>query len=460
MDESLKLSEFLGLIKSTLDMSFGRQGFWVVAELSEWRKSGVHYYGELIEHDKSSKYPTAKIRCNCWASTANSLLSKFKQTSGETLRADMKVLVKVSVNFHESFGLSLNVMDIEPSFTLGDREVRKKEILDTLTKDKIINKNRDLMLPQDFTSVAVITSITAAGKGDFFEEADKLQDLGLCQFDIYEAVMQGKTCANSVKKAFVKISKKHAEYDAVVLIRGGGSQADLDWFNSIEPAVAVCNSQIPVFIGIGHERDSCVLDDICTKSFDTPSKVINYIANTIVDNANEAKYSYQSILKISKNTTSNNRMNIDNLYKSFTNKLDNYLLYLSDKTNYEYKGILSPTKSLTNIYSQTIESSYKRIIETNTNNIRYYNQCLDSQYKEIMSESKSQLAYYNQGSEYLYKQILSVSIEPTLNRGFSISTDINGKYITTKAQAVKQQNLTLKYQDGEIQVEVKNGNTK
>ena len=282
MQESLKLSEFLGLIKSTIEMGFGYDGYWIRAELSEWRRSGKHYYGELIEHDGISRYPVAKVRCNCWANKVDFIHRKFFSTTGETLRSDMKVMLKVAVSYHVSFGLSLNVIDIEPAFTLGDRQARKLEILETLTAKNIINKNKSLDIPQDFTRVAVITSTTAAGKGDFFEEADKLQDLGLCKFDIFEAKMQGQDCAVSVARAFDSIANKADKYDAIVLIRGGGSQADLDWFNNILPAESICNSEIPVMVGIGHERDTTVLDEVCTKKFDTPSKVINFITNTII----------------------------------------------------------------------------------------------------------------------------------------------------------------------------------
>ncbi|MFC4892700.1 exodeoxyribonuclease VII large subunit [Pseudofrancisella aestuarii] len=458
MNESLKLSEFLELIKSTIEMGFGYQGFWVVAELSEWRKSGHHYYGELIEHDGISKYPIAKIRCNCWANVANSILTKFKSVTGEHLKSDMKVLFKVAVNYHISFGLSLNIVDIDPSFTLGDREARKIGILDTLTKEGIVMKNKELELPLDFTNVAVITSSTAAGKGDFFEEAQKLETLGLCKFDIYEALMQGKDCALSVTKAFEKVAKKASNYDAIVLIRGGGSQADLDWFNNTSPARLVCKSKIPVLIGIGHERDSTVLDDICTKSFDTPSKVINYIANVIIDNASDAKYNYESIIKMTKNFVKFNKAKLENEYDTFRSQLENYLNHLDNKINNEYKNITSTGKVLVKGYSQIIESKYKRIFENSNSSLKYYNQNVTGQYKELMNYSKNILNYYGSSSDYLYRQILSVSIEPTLKRGFSITKSREGKFITTKEKASKQKNLIIVYSDGIVNVEVENGN--
>ena len=455
MQESLKLSEFLELIKSTIEMSFGYEGFWIVAELSEWRKSGRHYYGELIEHDGVSKYPVAKIRCNCWANKADYILRKFSSSTDEQLKSDMKVLLKVSVNYHISFGLSLNIIDIDPAFTLGDRQARKLEILQDLTKKGILEKNKNLNLPKEFTSIAVVTSLTAAGKGDFFEEADKLESLGLCEFDVFEAKMQGKDCAISVSNAFSKIMQKPDRYDAIVLIRGGGSQADLDWFNNILLAESICNSRLPVLVGIGHERDSTVLDDICTKRFDTPSKVINFIANTIVENAKTAKYDYDSIIKIVKNLAKQNQDQLERVYSDFKTKVDHYLYQINQSLEYNYKSLLSVSRGLVKLYSQTVESQYSNIGHNTQNLVKYYNHSVDEYYKQSINISRGITKYYSQTSEYLYKQILSVSIEPTLKRGFSVTVSQDGKYITNYKQAQKYSTLDIVYSDGKIQVEVK-----
>lgn len=461
MQESLKLSEFLGLIKSTIEMGFGYEGFWVVAELSEWRQSGRHYYGELIEHDGASKYPVAKIRCNCWANKVNYIHTKFSLATGENLRSDMKALLKVSVNYHVSFGLSLNVVDIDPAFTLGDRQARKIEILESLSKEGILDINKSLTLPQEFTNVAVITSPTAAGKGDFFEEADKLQDLNLCKFDIYEARMQGVECATSVSQAFAKIQIADDSYDAIVLIRGGGSQADLDWFNNILPAQSICNSKLPVIIGIGHERDSTVLDEICTKRFDTPSKVINYIANVITDNAQDAKYNYESIAKITKNLAKQSQSNLDNLYNDFKTKVDHYLYQTNQNIEHTYKSAFSISKGILRLYNKSVNMQYTNVVSNSKSLIKYYQHGINETYKQSATIAKNFTKQYRQSSEYLYKQILSVSVEPTLKRGFSVTKSLDGKYITSQKQAQKHSNLEIVYADGQIQVEVSNnGNTK
>lgn len=460
MQESLKLSEFLELIKSTIEMSFGYEGFWIVAELSEWRKSGRHYYGELIEHDGISKYPVAKIRCNCWANKADYIHSKFSTTTGENLKSDMKVLLRVSVNYHVSFGLSLNVIDIDPAFTLGDRQARKIEILEALTKKGIINKNKSLDLPEDFTSVAVITSVTAAGKGDFFEEADKLQNLGLCKFDIYEAKMQGLECATSVTQAFHNIQRKSDKYDAIVLIRGGGSQADLDWFNNILPAESICNSKIPVMVGIGHERDTTVLDEVCTKRFDTPSKVINFIANTILDNTQDAKYNYESIVKITKNLAKQNQTQLDSLYKSFKMNIEHYLGQVKQNIEHTYANSISISKSIARLYANLVDTQYRGLTSSSQNLIKQYQNNVQNVYENSINTAKNITKQYTQSTEYLYKQILAVSIAPTLQRGFCVTKSKDGKFITSQKQAQKYSELEIVYNDGQVKVEVPNGNTK
>ncbi|ASG67673.1 exodeoxyribonuclease 7 large subunit [Francisella halioticida] len=455
MQESLKLSEFLELIKSTIEMSFSYEGFWIVAELSEWRRSGKHYYGELIEHDGVSKYPVAKIRCNCWANKANYILKKFNSSTNEELNSDMKVLLRVSVNYHISFGLSLNIIDIDPAFTLGDRQARKLEILNALAKKGILEKNKKLNLSVEFTNIAVITSITAAGKGDFFEEADKLQLLGLCSFEVFEAKMQGKDCAISVSDAFNNVMQKSSQYDAIVLIRGGGAQADLDWFNNILPAESICNSMLPVMIGIGHERDSTVLDEICTKHFDTPSKVIGFIINTVIENARKAKYNYESVIKIVKNLTKYNQTKLERIYNDFKTRVEHYLYQVDQGLEYSYKGTLSISKGLVRLYSQAVESQYANINLNSQNLVKYYSHSIDEYYKQSINISKSITRYYNQTSEYLYKQILSVSIEPTLKRGFSVTVSQDGEYITSYKQVENYSILDIVYADGQIQVEIK-----
>ena len=296
---SFTLSTFLKLIKNTLDNRFKGQYYWVRGELSEWKKHGIHYYGELIEYDDNTHQAIAKIRLNLWGSVASKIIPKFHHVTGEDIKPGMKVLFSVAVNFHASYGLSLNIIDVDPAFTLGDREARKQKIISDLTHKGIVENNRKLPLPTEFTNIAVISSENAAGLGDFFVEANAFQRYHLCNFELYSAAMQGKACPVSITQQFREIYKlvnaELKQYDAVVLIRGGGAQSDLDWFNYQAPAEAICHMPIPVLVGIGHERDNTVLDMLATRSFDTPSKVIHYIASTIISNSQTALKNFTHI---------------------------------------------------------------------------------------------------------------------------------------------------------------------
>ena len=172
---SFTLGTFLKLIKSTLDNRFKGQYYWVRGELSEWKKHGIHYYGELIEYDDNTHQAIAKVRLNLWGSVASKIIPKFHHATDENIKPGMKVLFSVAVNFHSSYGLSLNIIDVDPAFTLGDREARKQKIIADLTHKGIVENNKTLPLPAEFTNIAVISSENAAGLGDFFVEANALQ---------------------------------------------------------------------------------------------------------------------------------------------------------------------------------------------------------------------------------------------------------------------------------------------
>ena len=300
---AIALSDFLSEIKSEIDLKFSHRPQWITGEISSWHENKGSYYGELIEYEGNKEKVLAKIRMTLWSKTAKRVVEHFESESGEKLTQGIKVLLKVSVNFHKQYGMSLNIHAIDPNFTIGDRESRKKAIIKTLTARGIINNNKSIQTPHDFTKVAIISSKNAAGLKDFFAESNKLEKYGLCDFQIYEAAMQGELCPEQVssqlREVYKKIRADPSHYDAVVLLRGGGSQSDLDWFNSLEIANAICNMNLPVFIGIGHDQDKTILDEVAHLLFGTPSKVINHIAESITKKALLAK----EVIALIKSTT-------------------------------------------------------------------------------------------------------------------------------------------------------------
>jgi exodeoxyribonuclease VII large subunit len=481
---SYSLSELLKELKDQIDNKFKGDGFWVRGELSDWginQKSG-HYYGEIVEYaNENSKQTSAKIRISMWSGVAIKLIPKFSTATGEPIKIGMKVLVYVQVVYHENYGLSLNITDIDPNFTLGDREARKKQILATLKSEGIIENNKLHPSPTDYTSVAVISSETAAGKGDFFAEADVLEKHGLCAFKMYPAIMQGSECSKSVAKSFRKIysdiKTNVQSYDVIVVIRGGGSQADLDGFNHLTIAKAICHMPVPVFIGLGHQRDETVLDSITAKCFDTPSKVIGFIQNAILTNVGNAKNNFQSIEHIAKTSINHHKVSISHLMRgteqlskrlidsskvNASNKMDS-IASLSKSLNRQAKQNLTHVYASINQYSQThVKTQIER-----TSNIR--NQIMTQSIafianeklkvngvkSNIFNQSKSTLLHSRSNIDGKYKGVLAMSIEPTLQRGFALTQDGDGKYITNAKDAKKSKELTITYHDGNVKTEVK-----
>lgn len=480
-NNSFTLSTFLKLIKNTLDNRFKGQYYWVRGELSEWKKHGIHYYGELIEYDDNTHQAIAKIRLNLWGSVASKIIPKFHHATGENIKPGMKVLFSVAVNFHASYGLSLNIIDVDPAFTLGDREARKQKIIANLIHKGIVEKNRKLPLPTEFTNIAVISSESAAGLGDFFVEANALQKYHLCNFELYSAAMQGKACPVSVTQQFREIYKlinaELKQYDAVVLIRGGGAQSDLDWFNYQAPAEAICHMPIPVLVGIGHERDSTVLDMLATRSFDTPSKVIHYITSIIINNSQVALKHFTQIQSLAYHHCQKHQAALHEACHRLTSLSQQMVTHHQAKCQHDYALSDSHARKQINYHKQAIlayclhiAQSAKQIDVVFTQAINTFNRNIQQLAKTIYHGHQTQLAqwtrqiyqsakgitiYTHKNMGLQYQNILSLSIEPTLKRGF-VLTQSEEKYITSAKQAKNCKQLTLTYHDGNITTEIQN----
>ena len=269
------LSELNTVIKATLELAFP-EAVWVVAEISEIRcNTKGHCYLELVEREDEETI--AQIRANIWVYTFRNISSKFEKATGETLKQGMKVLLQVNVAFHEVYGLSLNVKDIDPTYTLGEMAKKKREVIERLTKEGLINLNKQIPLPLVPQRIAVISSETAAGYGDFINHIDD-NPYGYKIFHtLYQSLMQGQEAEATFISALKQIRKHIKLYDAVVIIRGGGSQIDLSCFDTYGFAVEVAKFPLPVITGIGHERDDTVVDMVAHTKLKTPTAVAEFI---------------------------------------------------------------------------------------------------------------------------------------------------------------------------------------
>jgi exodeoxyribonuclease VII large subunit len=262
------------------------EAVWVRAEISELRGKNGHLYPTLTQRNDRGDV-LAQTSAAIWKGRATGITKKFVEATGEGLRTDIKILCLAKVRFDVLYGLDLIIEDIDPSFTLGDLAAKLRRIRERLTQERLYDLNKRLPAPVEFVRVAVISPETSAGLGDFRRETDRLQAAGLCDFAFYPTTFQGLDAPSSLRTAVNEVLAAHRRrpFDALVIIRGGGSVTDLAWLDDLELARLVCRCPIPIFTGIGHERDSTILDEVAHRRFDTPSKVALHITQTIRDNA-------------------------------------------------------------------------------------------------------------------------------------------------------------------------------
>lgn len=276
----ITLSQLQLLIGNTIRMNRQLQGVWVMAELSDVRVAGGHCYMELIEKDQAGA-TRAKSRAMIWSSTFMMLRRKFLQATGRDIQSGMKVLVQGTVNYHNVYGLSFVISDIDPTFTLGDMERLRREILERLHREGLDDYNRSLEMPLTPQKIAVISAAGAAGYGDFINQVESNPEGFRIYPMLFPAVMQGERTAPSVMAALDLIESTLDFWDCVVIIRGGGATTDLNGFDNYDLARRVATFPLPVVVGIGHERDRTVLDELACVRCKTPTAVAAYIVDAL-----------------------------------------------------------------------------------------------------------------------------------------------------------------------------------
>lgn len=270
----LQLQELLRDLIAACPMS---RDVWIVAELSDVNERGGHCYMELLQKDPSTGQTLAKARATVWANNWRRIRAEFMQATGQAFSAGLKVMVRVSAGYHPLYGMNLNITEVNPSFTMGERQRRRREILERLQREGVIDCNKHLSFPRPTQRIAVISSATAAGYGDFCNQLIN-NDRGLrFELRLFPAVVQGAQTARSVIEQLDAIAADADAWDCVCIIRGGGASTDLDGFDDYELAANVAQFPLPVIVGIGHERDTTVLDYIACQRVKTPTAAAEFI---------------------------------------------------------------------------------------------------------------------------------------------------------------------------------------
>ena len=276
---SLLLSQLLEQVEMSLKKEFS-SSIWIRAEILELQvnRSG-HCYMELIEKSPDDDAILARARATIWASKYSMLKAYFETMAGMPLKSGIKILCKVSIGFHKVFGFSINITDIDPAYTLGDLARKKQEVIKQLRDEGVMDMNRDLPFPTVPQYIAVISSETAAGYGDFMDSIKATMQQYHIHTSLFPAAMQGEDAPASIIGALDEIHASAIPFDCVVLIRGGGSRADLECFNDYSLAYYITQFPIPVLTGIGHERDESVADLVAAYGLKTPTAVAEFLVD-------------------------------------------------------------------------------------------------------------------------------------------------------------------------------------
>lgn len=426
MTKALTLLELNDMVSAVFEQSF-THAYWVSAEVSEVRESRGHCYMEFVQKDEFSNSLVAKARATVWKSKWMILRPYFENTTGQPLAAGMMLLVKVKLLFHPLYGYSLNVEDIDPTFTLGDIAKRRKEIIRKLKEEGIDQMNKGLELPRLLQRVAVISSDTAAGYGDFCNQLNA-NEKGLVFYTrLFPAVMQGDGVEASVIAALDAIMDDALEWDVVVIIRGGGSVSDLSGFDTLALAEHVAQFPLPVVTGIGHERDDTVIDMVAHTRVKTPTAAAELLIHhqeaelTLVDSISERITGCVG-LRLAEEI---NRLNMivgrmPSIYSLFHQRQLNRLVQI---TNLIHRGINSR-------------------LQTDKNKIELLAARFPLQVNALMQAEQHRL-------KLISLRLKAVDPVNVLRRGYSI-TQVGGKLLRNVSQLKKGDEIVTILADGKV----------
>lgn len=421
MNNYISLSRLLGSVEGVINSTFV-ESFWLKAEVLSAREHNGNCYIELIETDESGA-EVCKHSAVAFRSSYTLIKDKMKSSIGQTsLPAGSNVLMLARVSFKRKFGLQIIVSDIDTSFTLGEMERKLVEIRGALKNKGLYDLNRGVDTPSEFTKIAVISPKNAAGLGDFKIEADILEKNSLCEFNYFSAKFEGDGVEKSIVDAFIKVHECHADYDAVVFIRGGGSKASLNQLNEYRIDACICKFPIPVFCGVGHERDKILADEVANLSFDTPSKVIEFISNTIFNNASTAN---ESILRSSvaiENLIDREKSNIDRLslsVKGLAGSLINNFEISVNEISSELIGGLSQTVTKESHQLRSLASEMESTVGLKIQGLEFG---LDRIYSDTNNVLLLSLNRWKDQLSSAYREAFSLSPLNTLERGYTFTT--------------------------------------
>lgn len=452
-DTVLRLSDYLAAVDMVIKQTFDHR-VWVKAEIRNLSSKGGHYYFELAEKDDDGKV-IASCRGNLWRFKATRVLAKFERATGMALDRDLTVLLKVSAGFHAQYGFSLTIEDIDPSYTLGDLARQYAEMVDKLTGEGLLHLNQQLPSPFDIEHVIVIAPEKAAGLGDFQADADRLARTGACHFHYHHATFQGNHAPMEIRQAIVSAQQDfYATYqrlpDLLVIIRGGGAVGDLAYLNDYELAALVAEQPVPVWVGIGHERDKVILDEVAQTSFDTPSKVIAaitaHLAQVVAQVLNyqaQIKQAAQRQLKTAEQQTTRqlNRVQSQTIGRLTALQKDSDFAWHSIEQSAQ-RQITQAARVAKEALEHTQSAAYQQVNKARDNSQNYQHTIIKSAQQQVIQAQRD--------TQYLRDVIVLHQPARVLKQGYALIRDEKSKQtLTSSRQLVANQAVTIILKDGQ-----------
>ena len=452
--KGISLYQLNNQIKSHLADAFS-EDLWIIAEISELRQTQTgHCYLELIEKDEKTDQITAKARATIWAYTFRMLSPYFKTSTGQPLSSGIRVLIKASVEFQEVYGYSLNIKDIDPTYTLGDMARKKKEVIDRLKQEGVFDMNRDLFFPEIPKTIALISSPTAAGYEDFVNQLENNPQGYKFHHKLFPAIMQGNQAESSIIETLEKIYAYEDLFDAVVIIRGGGSTADLNCFDNYSLAQNVAQFPLPIVSGIGHERDESIVDMVANMKVKTPTAAAEYL----IDCFDECESYHEGLQE-------NFIAGVQDILMESTDRIQQ----LSQKFTPLVHQIIANKNSQLELARQSMITSGKSLLRNSKHQLQAFtfdlklciNHKLDMEQmavnqfvlkqknvsRRFFNKFKHQLQLFEQSAKY-------ANPENILKKGYSL-TLTNGKIVKDVNQLKEKDIIETKFAKGSVLSEIK-----
>ena len=495
--KGIALSQLLAGVSQAVAQAF-KAGVWTLVEVVQTRTNGGHVYLEVSERDANGSV-LAKANATIWATTANKILPQFEKATGASIAPGIKLLVRARPVYKPQYGFSLDIDAIDPDYTLGDLEARKREIRTRLQQEGVFDANKKLPAPWDYNAVVVIAPQGAAGLGDFQAEARRLELFGICRFVYASSRFQGEGAAAEILRELLSALEDWKDSgvagpDAVVIIRGGGAVNDLAWLNDYALARTLCELPVPVLTGIGHERDSTILDEVANMKFDTPSKVAAGIEQVIKKRVQEAKDNFELLTSTAHRALNMAHGQLENVFVTVRAGAVRHLALAKQETSElvgnirleAFQTIHHASSQSRNLMTEVRHDAHQQLSiakrdvpalfaevrseahaavktaralttskleavrDRTVLDIRRSRATTDESFRTLGQFARRSLSDASTHFKALFREIAGQGPEKTLGRGFAIVRNDEGQPITRSTLALPGNTIEIQFRDGRV----------